>query len=63
LQPEEIEEFATATYGASSFSMLINIVAKLKTGKPITVAKRLSNHTTVQAVLDQLNTSIGRTKE
>ena len=58
---EEIDEFATATYGASSFSTLINVVAKLNGGKQITVAKRLSNHTTIQAVLDQLNRAIGRT--
>ena len=60
-QPEEIAEFSTATYGASSFSTLINIVAKLKAGKQVTAAKRLSNHTTVQAVLGQLNSAIGRT--
>src|SRR5262249_49381773 len=59
-QPQEIERFKTATYGNSSFSALINIVAKPKTGKQITLAKRLSNYTTIQVVIDQLNTAIGR---
>jgi hypothetical protein len=59
-QPQEIERVESASYGASSFSAQINIVAKLKSGKQITAAKRLSNHTTIQAVLDQLNRAIGR---
>jgi hypothetical protein len=58
-QPQEIEKFETATYGSSSFSALINIVAKLNTGKQITIAKRLSNYTTIQAVIEQLNSAVG----
>jgi len=44
---------------SSSFSALINIVAKLNTGKQITIAKRLSNYTTIQAVIEQLNSAVG----
>jgi hypothetical protein len=60
-QPQEIEKFETAAFGSSSFAAQLNIVAKLKSGKQITLAKRVSNHTAIQAVLDELNRAIGPT--
>jgi hypothetical protein len=59
-QPQEIENFESATFGASSFSAPVNIVAKLKTGKQVTVAKRVSNYTTIQTVLGELNSAVSK---